>query len=163
MTDIPLAAGTIKRPDMSYAIRPRALPNPPPPWIKYLPDGFPCPSVVIEIAVNNDSPQKMKDDCHRYFANTTSVCLWVGVKVWTTEKKFWVGWAERAPAGNRAIIHSDMALPPHHSSIEEPVNVIYHIPMLTIYGNGITIPQNTPPALDIDCDNLRAVILEYSP
>jgi hypothetical protein len=54
-------------------------------------------------------------------------------------KKFWVGWAERAPEGNRTTIHSDMQLRPHHHPIDAPVNLVYQIPMDTVYGNGIPI------------------------
>ena len=93
MTDIRLYAGAIKRPDASYGIRPRALPNPPPPWVKFLPNGDPYPNVVLEVAVNYESPLKLKRDCHRYFRNTTSVCVWVGIKVWVPGRKFWVAWA----------------------------------------------------------------------
>jgi len=32
ITDVRLYAGTVKRPDVSYRIRPRAMPNPPPAW-----------------------------------------------------------------------------------------------------------------------------------
>ena len=75
MTDIRLYAGAIKRPDASYGIRLRALPNPPPPWVKFLPNGSSYLNVVIEVAVNNESLLKLKRDCHRYFRNTISVCL----------------------------------------------------------------------------------------
>ena len=54
-----------------------------------------------------------------------------------------------------------MRLPPHHHSIDTPVNLVYHIPMATVYGNGIAIPPNSPATLDIDCDAIRGVIQEY--
>lgn len=75
MADVRLYAGAIKRPDASYRIRPRALPHLPPPWLRYLPNGDPYPNVVLEVAVNHESPQKLKRDCHRYFDNGTSVCV----------------------------------------------------------------------------------------
>jgi len=156
-------AGAIKRPDASFRIRRRALPNPPPGWIRFLQNGAPYPNVVVEVAVNNEGPAKLKSDCHRYFSNTTSICVWIGVKIWLRGKKFWVGWAERAPAGNRATIHTDMRFPPHHHPIDTPVNLVYHIPMQTVYGNGVPIPPTSPPTLDIDCDWIRDVIQENWP
>ena len=161
MADIRLSAGTIKRPDASYGIRPRALPNPPPPWLKFQPNGDPYPNVVIEVEVNNESALKLKQDCHRYFRSTTSVCVWIGIKIWVRGRKVWIAWADRAATGNRGVIHTNMRLPPHHHSIDTPVNLVYHIPMATVYGNGITIPPNSPPTLNIDCDAVREVIEEY--
>jgi len=76
-------------------------------------------------------------DCHRYFANSTSIVTWA------REKKFWVRWAKRALAGNRPTISGTMRFPPHRSLINEPVNTIYHVPMQIVYGNGIDIPSNS--------------------
>ena len=154
-------AGAIKHPDASFRIWTRALPNPPFDWIRFLPNGAPYPNVVVEVAVNNEGPAKLKSDCHRYFSNSTSVCVWIGVKIWLAGRKFWVGWAERAPGGNRATIHTNMRFLPHHHAIDTPVNLVYHIPMQTVYGNGIPIPPNSPPTLDIDCDVIRDVIQEF--
>jgi hypothetical protein len=161
MADVRLYAGAIKRPDASYGIRPRALPNPPPPWLKYLPNGDPYPNVVLEVAVNHESPQKLKRDCHRYFDNGTSVCVWIGIKVWVAGRKFWVAWTDRSANGNRGVIHTNMRLPPHHHDINTPVNLVYHIPMQTVYGPGVAIPPNSPATLDIDCDAIRAIIQEF--
>jgi len=82
MPDVRLFAGAIKCPDSSFGIRPTALPNPPPAWLRFLPNGAPYPNVVVEVAVNNEGPTKLRADCHRYFSNSTSVCVWVGIKVW---------------------------------------------------------------------------------
>lgn len=161
MLDIRMYAGAIKRPDSSYLIRPRALPDPPPDWIKFLQDDVPYPNVVVEVAVNNEGPTQLKADCHRYFSSSTSVCVWIGIKVWVAGRKFWVGWAERAPSGNRATIHSNMRFPPHHHPVNTPTNLVYHIPMQTIYGNGIPTPPNSPATLDIDCDEIRSIIEEF--
>lgn len=153
-------AGAIKRPDASFRIRPRAMPNPPPGWIKFFRNGAPYPNVVVEVAVNNEGPAKLEGDCHRYFSNTTSVCIWIGIKVWVAGKKFWVGWAERAPTGDRATIHTNMQFPPHHHPVDTPVNLVYQIPMQTVYGNGVPRPPADPATLDIDCDGIRLLIQE---
>jgi len=33
--------------------------------------------------------------------------------------------------------------------------------MQTVYGNGVAIPPNSPPTLDIDCDAIRSVVQEF--
>lgn len=116
---------------------------------------------MVEVAVNHEGPRKLRDDCHRYFSNETSICIWIGIKVWVAGRKFWVGWGERSLTGNRALIHNNMQFPPHHHPVNTPVNLIYHIPMQTVYGNGVPIPPNSPATLDIDCDEIRGIIQEY--
>ena len=54
-----------------------------------------------------------------------------------------------------------MRFPPHHHPINTAVNLVYHIPMQTVYGNGIAIPPNSPATLDIDCDQIRGIIQEF--
>ena len=149
-----------KRPDYSYQIRKPRIPNPPPAWMKFLPDGLPYPNIVVEVAVNNESPEKFMLYADRYFSALSSVHVWIGVKVWLKEKKFWVGWGERAPGGIGATIHTTMSWPSLHSSINTAVNTVYNIPMPLIYGPGIPIPPNAPPTLDIDVDEIRLQIVE---
>ena len=90
----------------------------------------------------------------------TSVRVWIAVKVWLADKKFWVGWGERDPAGTDCIIHSNMDWPPDHSKVAMPVNIIYQIPINLVYGPGIQIPAGAPNTLDIDVERIRKVIAE---
>lgn len=56
-----------------------------------------------------------------------------------------------------------MEFPPNHHSIYTPVNVVYRIPMKTVYGDGITMPPmppDSPETLDIDCERIRGIIVE---
>jgi hypothetical protein len=57
--------------------------------------------------------------------------------------------------------YPDMQFPPNHHSIYNPVNVVYQIPMQTVYGPGIQIPATHAATLDIDCDRIRGRILKY--
>lgn len=41
-----------------------------------------------------------------------------------------------------------------------PVNVVYNLPMATVYGSGIPIPQANVATLDFDTDVERSVILQ---
>src|SRR5277367_2342224 len=96
-----------------------SMPSPPPAWVQFVRNSVPYPNLVVEVtvAVNKDGPAKLQADCHRCFGNSPSVKVWIGIKVWVKEEKFWVGWAERVPAGNRATIHSAMRFTPHYSPI----------------------------------------------
>lgn len=128
--------------------------------MKFLPDGLPYPNIVVEVAVNTESLGKLIDYANRYFSALSSVRVWIAVKVWLAEKKFWVGWGERAPTGTGVTLHTAMAWPPQHLDIASPVNIIYNIPMALIYGTGIPIPPNAPPTLDINVEEIRQLIVE---
>ena len=45
-------------------------------------------------------------------------------------------------------------------SITNPVNLVYQIPMATVYGPGIPIPANAPATLDISVEEIRQKIVE---
>jgi len=159
-TDVRLTNRSVKRSDASFKILRRRMPTPPPAWIKFQPNGFPYPNVVVEVAVNNESPQKLLIDCQRYFSRHTSVRIWIGVKYWTAGRKFWVGWAERRPGGIGGRVRSQMRWPPHHHDVNTPTNIVYHIPMTTVYGPNVPMPPNLAPNLDIDTDEIRETILD---
>jgi len=160
MLDLPLTIRCKKRPDTSFQIRKTQIPDPHPPWMKFLPDRLPYPNIVIEVAVNNESPAKLMLYAHRYFSGMSSIRVWIGVKIWLKEKKFWVGWAELSPAGFDATMHSNMSWPPDNSSWETPVDIVYPIPIALVYGPGINIPENAPPTLDINAEEIRLQIME---
>jgi hypothetical protein len=149
-----------KRPDGSFRFLNRLLPNPSPAWIKYLPNGKPYPNLVVEVAVMNEDPTQITDIMNRYFSAATSVNVWVGVKVWMAEKKFWAGWASRNAAGIGGVMHTQMAWPPDNSPLDTPVNVVYSIPTQIIYGPNIPLPPNSPPNILIDVDGIRNAILD---
>jgi hypothetical protein len=89
-----------------------------------------------------------------------SVRVWVGVQVWTVEKKFWIGWGERLQTGIGAQIHSVMPFPPDGNNIETPVNHIYQIPRDTVYGPGINVPPGDQATAEINIDHIRELLLE---
>ena len=157
--DVCLSAVRKKRPDASWAIRFNRLPDPPPPWIQLDADGVPTASLVLEVAVNNEGPAKFMNDCEAYFAANTSTTVWIGVKVWLAGRKYWVGWAHRSPMGVGAVIQSHMQWPPNHSTYTVPTNIVYQIPMATVFGAGVPIPEGVAATLDIETDQIREVIL----
>ena len=151
------------RPDASFRLRNRLIPNPRPAWIKVQPNSaynLAFPSIVIEVAVNNESPAILRDFAQRYFAASTSVRLWIGVKIWLAGNRFWVGWGERRPNGRGCRITSTMAWPPNAWSIATPVNLVYQIPIATVYGPGIPVPANAPATLDINVEEIRQEIID---
>jgi hypothetical protein len=148
-----------KRPDASYKIRRPDIPAPPPAWLKFLPNGQPYPNLVVEVAVNNESPTRLLGDMQRYFRRETSVRIWIGVKYWTASGKFWCEWAGRRPVGLGGRLHTQMLWPPHHHDIDVATNIVYSIPMATIFGPQIPIPAALPAVLTIDTDVIRRTIL----
>jgi hypothetical protein len=116
--------------------------------------------MVVEVAVNNESPPKLLSDCQRYFSRHTSIRVWVGVEYWQAGRKFWVGWAERRPGGLGGRMHMQMQWPPHHHDINLSTNLVYQIPMATIFGPNVPTPPGLPANLDIDTDQIRLKILE---
>lgn len=160
VVDVPLDNISTKRPDASFRLINRLLPNPPPAWMRFLPNGKPHPNIVVEVAVQNESSTEIIDIMERYFSATTSVRVWIGMKVWLQDRKFWVAWAHRHPTGTGGVLQSQMQFPPHHASFDNPVNVIYSIPSQTVYGPGIALPPNSPLNLIIDCEQVRVAILD---
>lgn len=105
--------------------------HPRPGWIKLLPNdpyNLPFPSIVVEVAVNDESPAMLQAFAQRYFAAITSVRFYIGVKIWLAGKRFWVGWGVRRPNGTGCRLTSNMAWPPIAWSITIPVNLVYQIP-----------------------------------
>jgi len=160
VTDVRLNNRSIKRPDASYKIRRSQIPQQRPAWLKFQPNGHPYPNVVIEVSVNHEEPQRLLADMQRYFTPFTSTRVWIGVKYWTAERKFWVGWAERRRHGVGGRLHTQMSWPPDHHDINVATNIVYNIPMTTIYGPNIPMPQGLPLTVTLDTDIIRLTILD---
>jgi hypothetical protein len=87
----------------------------------------------------------------RYLTRRTSVRVWIGEKYWTAERNFWVGWADSRPNGVGGR---------HHHDINVATNIVYNIPMATIYGPNIPMPPGLPLTLTLDTDIIRSTVLE---
>jgi hypothetical protein len=75
----PYMAGAEKSPDQSFV--PISISSPPAHIIPGTRNG-PYPTMVIEVAKTNESYQELLDDCAlKHFSNTTSVQVWIGVKL----------------------------------------------------------------------------------
>ena len=115
---------------------------------------MPYPNIVVEIAVNNESAMKLRNNFQRYFIATISVCLWIGIKYSTASKKFWVGFVVRYPDGVEATITSQFQLPSNHHDINISMNIVYSMPMMTVFGLEIPflqgIADNAVLRIDID-------------
>jgi hypothetical protein len=83
----------------------------------------------------------------------------VGVKIWLADRKFWVGWGERAANGVGAVVHSQMLWVPNHASFLVPTNIVYQIPMQTAFGQGVPVPPGIAATLDIDVEMIRLEIV----
>jgi hypothetical protein len=157
--DIVLSPNRKKRPDFSWRLDRHLLPNPPPAWLILDASGQTTANLVLEIVVENESPDTLMSDCDAYFGAGTSTTVWVGVKIWLAGRKFWVGWAERSATGVGALHHTQMHWVPNHTSFLNPVNIIYQIPMQTVYGAGIPVPAGAPPTLPINAELIHQWIV----
>jgi hypothetical protein len=161
---------SVKRPDTSFHLCRNSIPEPPPAWLRFMPNGAPYPNIVVEVEVNNEidhnlhneSPTKLMRDCQRFFSRETSIRLWIGVKYWKAGKKFWVGYAVRCPDGVGATVTSQFQFPPNHHDINVATNIVYSVPMATVFGPGIAFPQGigANAVLHIDTDVIRQTILQ---
>ena len=70
----------------------------------------------------------------------------------------WVGLSER-PRGSTLLSTLNLQWPPNHATYTVPTNIVYQIPMATVFGAGVPIPAGVAPTLDIDTDLIRGVIL----
>ena len=131
-----------------------------PDWLKMQPNGYPYHNLIVEVAVNSESLTKFLNDMQCYFSRSTSVTVWIGVKYWEAGRRFWVGWAERRPGGVGGRLHTQMQWPPNHHHISAPTNIIYSIPMATIFGPDIPMPPCLPPSLTVDTDVIRLKIVD---
>ena len=61
--------------------------------------------------------------------------------------------------GVGAVIHTQMQCPPNQTTYIVPTNIVYQIPMATVFGAGVPIPAGVAATLDIDTDLIRGVIL----
>lgn len=95
----------------------------------------------------------------RYFPARASVRLYASVKIWLAGKRFWVGWGKRTSNGTGCRPTSNMAWPPNAWSITTLVNLVYQIPMATVYGPGIPIPAKAPATWDISLEEIRQEII----
>jgi hypothetical protein len=103
----------------------------------------PDPNFVLDCAVSNESRDKMLEDVNdKYFADTTSVQGWVGIKIRLSAvgngESYWVGWGRRGSAGYGLRLVEDEAgltaflpvyLPQNVTqlgSISIPANLIFH-------------------------------------
>jgi len=127
-----------------------------------MPDGAAYPNVVVEVefAVNNEGPTKLIGDANNYFSVMTSTRIWIGVMIWVAGGNFWVGWGERAPGGEGAVIHTFTQFPDKVTPFENVTNIQYTIPMRAVFGPGIPIPANVPANLEIEVERIRKAIVE---
>jgi hypothetical protein len=53
-----------------------------------------------------------------------------------------------------------MSLSPDQHDIDVTTNIVYSIPMITLYGPDIPMPPGLPPTLTLDTEEIRQIILE---
>jgi hypothetical protein len=125
------------------------------------------PNFVIEIAYRNETPERFIEDANnKYFTATTSVQIWLGVKIFDdnnpASRQFWGIWGVRSlygigmahrettadANGNEACLKVQSAVP-LIGQFTIPSSYIY-------YPHGV--PQNVAPNLIIRWETLRLAI-----
>ena len=96
-------------------------------WLKLQPKGHHYINVVVKVMVNHEGPQRLLNDLRHYFSPRTSI------RMWMVERKFSVGWAENMPSGIDDRHHMKTQLPLNHHDIDIATNLIYDVPMATIF------------------------------
>ena len=103
---------------------------------------------------------KLLDYADKYFSALSSVRLWIGVKVWVREKKFWVGWGERSPTGIDATIPYNNGLATESFKYQCFRQHGLQYPYGPYLWTWILIPPTAPPILDINVEEIREVIVD---
>lgn len=65
------------------------------------PDGVPFPTIVFECAYQNEQwPRLISDARNKTFARTTSVQVWIGIKVYQSSREMRAIWGKRCMKGH---------------------------------------------------------------
>jgi hypothetical protein len=149
-----------KSPDGSFT--PRDIRIPPaiaiPGTIKPGRVGSAYPTLVFEFAHRHEGWQRLKDEAReRAFAAMTSIQVFVGVKIYTSD--FQAFWARRSPTGvGMNIVQSTAKLP-----VANPTNIVFMIPAVEIFwgcGPNYQLPPLPSANLVLSLEHLRLAIVD---
>ena len=164
LQDLGYAPGNVKQPDACFA--PRHLPRPgrgnhllsrPGKLSGY-------PTFVFEVAVSNEDRERLLTDAEdKYFAASTDVNVWCGVKVKRTaaETFFWAGWGRRKEIGYGLFLMEqteDKNNLATYFSTDNALQGEFQIPSTLIF-KPLPVPPNVPAHFGLLFEDLRDAIL----
>jgi hypothetical protein len=147
-----------KQPDCSYVpvnlTVPPALGNP----ITITPQnplGDPFPTMVFECAYTNEDWARLMNDARtKTFAATTSIQLWIGCKIYKSDRSFRCVWGKRRVQGhNMRIMRTSPRL-----SMDAPTARVFRIPSSLIYW-GCAVPPHVPVDWPLPLNVIRKAVL----
>jgi hypothetical protein len=130
--------------------------NPKPISIKPGLVGRPYPTMVIEVAVGNESWRKLKDDARtKAFSRMTSIQVYVGVKVF--KNTFRAIWGKRRAVGHGIHIEGQT----DKLRLDTISNIIFRIPKdLIFWGVPLPLPLTPTPDLILHMETFRLAIVD---
>ena len=102
------------------------------------PNGVPFPTIVFECAYGNETwPRLLSDARNKTFARSTSVQVWVGIKIYQSSREM------RAIWGKRRVKGYDMRIMKvtRRFSVDKPTRITLAIPADLIFWGCPEIPQ----------------------
>ena len=148
LTDYYYTSRRSKSPDSSFV--PKTISIPPslaqPNSVSVdLPNGAPFPTIVFECAYQNEKwPQLISDARNKTFARTTSVQVWVGIKVYQSPREMRAIWGKRRVKGYDMRIMKVTG----RLSVDKPTHVTLAIPAALIFWG---CPQIPPHLVGSNC------------
>jgi len=173
--DVSLVAGSDKQPDGHWTVNTNRLPNPQQ-GLNVFPvnaaTGELAPQLVLEVAVSNESmPTFFETDLAKYFAPGTGTRAWVGIKIFKSSSlngthRWWAGWARRRMVNGQFVDQPDLSqesmprINTNNVPITQRTNRVFHIDVFTLL-HPCQAPGNYPATIDINLEDVRAVILRH--
>jgi hypothetical protein len=118
------------------------------------------PTFVLEIAYQHETfPQMMRDAAEKHFAPTTSVQVYLGIKVYKTTRRYKAVLAVRAPGGGATEVDSTDGF----LNLDEPTVKTFRIPGDRIWFGvpANMIPQTTTADLILSLECVRARVSKF--
>src|SRR5436305_7224755 len=147
-----------KSPDYSYLPRDITIPpaNPNPKSIRPGFVGRPYPTMVVDIAVENESWRRLKDGARaKAFSRLTSIQVFVGVKVY--KNTFRAIWGKRRAVGHGMHIQQQT----EKLDLHAVSNVMFTIPKsLVFWGVPLPLPPTPTPDLILLIETFRLAIVD---
>ena len=110
-----------------------------------LPNGASFPTIVFECVYQNEKwPQLISDARNKTFARTTSVQVWVGIKVYQSRREMRAIWGKRHMKGFDMCIMKVT----HLLSVDKPTHITLAIPAALIFWG---CPQIPPHLIGSNC------------
>jgi hypothetical protein len=162
MTDYYYTNGNSKSPDASFVPKtisiPPALAQPGLVSVDF-PHGIPFPTIVFECAYQNEKwPQLLSDARNKTFARTTSVQVWVGIKIYQPSREMRAVWGKRRAKG----YDTRMMKVTRRISVDRPTRITFTIPAALVFWGCPQIPPylvGTDYVLELDA--VRQAICNY--